>query len=45
MSDIPNPQNDQAEGEKALRFSVVRMMVPASAVEDLGKKAMSGLPD
>jgi hypothetical protein len=43
MSDIPIPQNDAAEGGKTLRFFTFRMMAPASAVEDLGKKAMSGL--
>jgi hypothetical protein len=34
----------RAEGLKALAFSFCRMMAPVCPVEDLRKKAMSGLP-
>jgi hypothetical protein len=32
------------EGENPFPFFIVRMMATVPAVEDLGKKAMSGLP-
>jgi len=43
MSDIRIPQNDQRGTPKALPLFILRMMARAAAVEDLGKKAMSGL--